>query len=58
MPQVSAPLVSKELGFSAPTARSGLEHLLKAHIVEEITGKKRDKVYVYREYLNTLESKS
>lgn len=55
LPQVSAPLVSKALGMTAPTVRSSLEHMLTLGIIEEISEKKRDRVYVYRQYLDILE---
>jgi hypothetical protein len=43
------------LDLPAPTVRAALGHLVDLHILEEITGKKRDKVYVYRRYLDVLE---
>lgn len=55
LPQVSVPLVSRALEMAAPTARSSLEHMLTLGIIEEISEKKRDRVYVYRQYLNILE---
>ena len=55
LPQVSALLLCKELSLTPPTARISLRHLEKLGIVEEISGKKRDKVYVYKKYLSLLE---
>lgn len=55
LPQVTVPLLARELGLTAPTARSALNQLVKASILEEISGKQRDKVYVYRKYLSLLE---
>lgn len=55
LPQVTVPLLASELGMTAPTARSALNHMVKAGILEEISGKKRDKIYVYRKYLSILE---
>lgn len=55
LPQVSVQVLAKELKVSDPTARSSLNHLVKLGIVEETTGKQRDKVYLYRKYLNILE---
>ncbi|MGE3920976.1 MAG: Fic family protein [Gammaproteobacteria bacterium] len=55
LPQVTVPLLAHELGMTAPTARSALNHLTSRGVLEEITGKKRDKVYVYRRYLEMLE---
>ena len=55
LPQVSAPLIAQELTMSTPTARAALAHLVALGIIEEISGKQRDKVYVYRHYLTLLE---
>lgn len=55
LPQTSVPSLSKDLNITAPTARRALNHLLKLGILEEISGKQRDKIYVYRNYLDILE---
>lgn len=55
LPQISVPLLAQELNISAPTARSALNHLVELGILNEVTGKQRDKVYVYRKYLTILE---
>jgi Fic family protein len=55
LPQVSVSIVSTELGMTAPTARSALNQMTELGIIEELSGKKRDKVYVYRKYLDLLE---
>lgn len=55
LPQVTVPLLAKELQMTAPTARSSLGHMVSLGILEEISGKKRDKAYVYRKYLDILE---
>lgn len=55
LPQISTIIAAKELGLTAPTARMALETLCKMGIVEEISGKKRDKIYIYRKYLGILE---
>lgn len=55
LPQVTVALISKELKMTQPTARSALNNLKSIGVLEEISGKKRDKVYVYRNYLNILE---
>ena len=55
LPQVTVPILARELNITAPTARSALNHMLKLGILEEMSGKKRDKIYVYRHYLNILE---
>lgn len=55
LPQVSASFLMKEFAMTPPTIRSALNQLLKLGILEEVTGMKRDKVYVYRRYLAILE---
>lgn len=55
LPKLSVPVAAKALNISAPTARSALHHLTTLGIVEEMSGKKRDKVYTYSAYLNLLE---
>ena len=55
LPQMSVPLLAKELNISAPTARSSLNHMVELNILHEDTGKQRDKVYVYKKYLEILE---
>ncbi len=55
LPQVTTPLLASELSMTAPTARSALNHMVRLGIIEEMSGKKRDKVYVYRTYLDLLE---
>ena len=55
LPQVDANSLAASLGVSPPTARSALNHLIDLGIVEEISRLQRDKVYVYRAYLDILE---
>jgi Fic family protein len=55
LPQVSVPLLENELQMTPPTIRSCLNHLVKLEILQEITGKDRNKIYVYKNYLNILE---
>jgi Fic family protein len=56
LPQVSVPFLSKALNLTPPTVRDALNNLQSIGILEEISGKKRDKVYVYRKYLDILEN--
>jgi hypothetical protein len=37
-----------------PTVNAALEQLLKLGIVDEVTGKRRGRVFGYREYLASL----
>jgi Fic family protein len=55
LPQVTVPLLVRELKITPPAVRKALNHLLLLDIVQEVSGKKRDRVYVYREYLELLE---
>jgi len=55
MPQVTAAVLSQELGITEPTARAALDLLGQLDIVEEITSKKRNRIYVYKKYLDMLE---
>ncbi len=55
LPQVTVPLIAEKLQMTAPTARSALNNMNSIGILEEISGKKRDKVYLYRKYLDILE---
>jgi ribosomal protein S25 len=55
LPRVSVPLLSQALTMTAPTARSALNHLVTLGVLDEISGKERDKVYAYTRYLRILE---
>jgi Fic family protein len=55
LPQVTVLFLASELGMAAPTARSSLNRLVQIGILKEISGKKRDKIYVYQNYLKILE---
>ena len=55
LPQVSVALLVKDLNMSAPTARSALDSMERLGILDEITGKKRDKIFAYKRYLKILE---
>ncbi|MBS0185419.1 MAG: Fic family protein [Proteobacteria bacterium] len=55
LPQVTVPFLASELGMTSPTARSALKNMLDLGILEERSGKKRDKVYIYHNYLKILE---
>jgi Fic family protein len=55
LPQVTVNLIANELKMTAPTARSALNQMIFIGVLEETSGKKRDKVYIYREYLSLLE---
>jgi len=54
-PVVEIPRASQELGISQPTVSSALKRLEDIGVVKEITGKARDRIFVYKEYLDILE---
>ena len=53
-PMVTLPSAIELLATSKPTAGKAIDALLQAGILEEITGKRRDRVYAYRAYLGVL----
>ena len=55
LPQVTVSLLSKELDMSAPAIRKALNLMVELEILHEISGKERDKIYIYRRYLKILE---
>lgn len=54
-PVISVPSAVKALGVTAPTVRSAVKNLEKLRILREITGKQRDRVYVYDPYMKILD---
>jgi Fic family protein len=58
LPQITVQLISQELEMTEPTARAALNNLIKLGILEEISGKQTDKIYVYRKYLSILEDRA
>ena len=53
-PYVTITAASKRWGISYPTACSAIETLVHLGIVEEVTGRRRDRVYCAKELLNIL----
>ncbi len=53
-PVVTLSVSIKLLGVSKPTAQKALAALQAAGVLREITGKRRDRVYAYHEYLQVL----
>ena len=53
-PMVTSKMLVEEISISAPTANNALSALVAAGIIEEITGKKRGRVYAYRGYIQAL----
>ncbi len=54
-PVLEIPRASKEIGVSQPTITSAFKRLEEIGVVREITGKARDRIYVYQAYLDILE---
>jgi len=54
LPQVTASFLAKELQMTQPTERSASNHLKSIGVLEDASGKKRDKIYIYRKYLDIL----
>lgn len=53
-PIISVSLATQSLPISAPTIRKSIGHLIDLGLLVEITGKRRDKMYVYDKYVETL----
>ncbi len=53
-PFLPVPYAARESGASLPTAYKAMEHLKKMGIVQEITGKKYNRVFVYERYWKIL----
>ncbi|MBI4766125.1 MAG: Fic family protein [Deltaproteobacteria bacterium] len=46
--------LSKGTGLSVPTVTSGLQAMIKAGLVEEITGRRRHRIFKYTKYLEII----
>ncbi len=53
-PITDAKKVVEHCKMTLPTANKSLHHLASLNILEEITGKARNKIYVYRKYISIL----
>jgi Fic family protein len=53
-PITSVTAAAKALNMTAPTARKSIHHLVELGLLKEITGKKRNKLYLYDAYLAIL----
>ncbi|MCY4674136.1 MAG: Fic family protein [Bacteroidetes bacterium] len=53
-PLLPVPYAAKNAGISLPTAYSAIRHLQDMGIVREITGKKKNRIFVYHEYWQIL----
>lgn len=53
-PVISVADAVKTLSLSDPTVRKSIEHLIGLGILSEVTGRQRDRMYVYDNYLQAL----
>ena len=53
-PIASIPFLSAETKISQPTVSKALAALQEANIIEEVTGKKRKRLYAYKRYLDLM----
>ncbi len=53
-PVLEIPRASTEIAISQPTVTAALKRLEEIGIVREITGKARDRIFVYKDYLDIL----
>jgi Fic family protein len=51
---LTIPRTAANIRVSEPTASSALSHLVRLGVLEEITGKRRNKTFAYRRYLDLL----
>ncbi|MCP3904409.1 MAG: Fic family protein [Planctomycetes bacterium] len=55
-PVITVPRATTLLGITAPTARKAVDLLETLDVLRETTGKRRDRVYAYHEYMQILTS--
>jgi Fic family protein len=53
-PMITLATATELVGATKPTAGKAIDSLCQAGILQEITGKKRDRIYAYRGYLDVL----
>jgi Fic family protein len=54
-PMTSIAKATTQLNLTAPTVRAAVESLEKLGILREITGKQRDRIYIYDNYVKILD---
>jgi Fic family protein len=54
-PIISIPLAADDLQLTPPTVRSAIGTLGEMGMVREITGKLRDRLFVYNRYMDLLQ---
>lgn len=53
-PIIDSKKITRACNISLPTTNKALHHLMEIGIVKEVTGKSRNKVYIYQRYLDVL----
>ncbi len=53
-PRTTLATATKLVGATKPTTGKAIDALVQAGVLEEMTGKKRDRIYAYRAYLDVL----
>lgn len=53
-PYVTIPYVARELGISSPAASKAVANLTTLGILKEVSGKKRDRVFLHESYLSII----
>lgn len=53
-PVISVPDANKTLPITAPTIRKSIDHLMGLGIIVEMTGKRRDRSFGYKDYIEIL----
>ena len=53
-PYVTIPYVARELGISSPAASKAVGNLTTLGILKEVSGKKRDRVFLHESYLSII----
>lgn len=53
-PYVTIPYVARELGISSPAAGKAVYNLVSFGILKEVSGKKRDRVFLHESYLSII----
>jgi Fic family protein len=53
-PMITAAKALELTASTKPTTNKAIQSLVEAGILEEITGKQRDRIYTYRKYLDVL----
>ena len=53
-PILSVPRAARQLSLSAPTVRTAVNNLQRLGLLREVSGKQRDRVYVYHPYMTIL----